>query len=140
MSEWISQLITNEGPDSITALIATASIAACGATNVISNVAAANILIPALACVGPEENYAPLYVLAPVVMSFSMAFLFPIGTPPNAIIMSNGNVTVHTMLRMGILVTILVWTSLILYCLYVIPSIYNIHYIPQSVIDACAED
>eukprot|EP01040_Poterioochromonas_malhamensis_P004709 gene4709-5045_t len=50
----IAQLITTTGPQNLTSLIIISSILSCLCTNVMSNVAAANVLLPSLACVGPS--------------------------------------------------------------------------------------
>ena len=44
-----------------------------------SNVAASGILVSALSCTGPAHGVHPLFVLAPVAMASSYAFLLPIG-------------------------------------------------------------
>ena len=96
-----------------------------------SNVAAANIFLPSLACIGPKFNYSPLILLAPVALMLSLALLFPIGTPPNAIILANGNVTVKEMFRVGMICTILFMTTIISWTTFVMPNIIDVvHYSP----------
>ena len=101
LSRWIGDMVTQYGPQSLTGLTVVASLAACCCTNLMSNVAVANILLPTLACAGPARGKPPLVLLAPVAWAVSLALLFPIGTPPNAIVMANGNVTVIMMAKVS---------------------------------------
>lgn len=137
LSEWMSTTITSKGGLSLPAITVLATLAACGATNVMSNVATANILLPALACVGPKHHVAPLVVLAPVALGTSLALLFPIGTPPNAIVLANGNVQLGQMARVGAICTALSLAAILLYCLCIMPLVLDISDVPQSVLDSC---
>lgn len=87
-----------------------ACLLACLLTNIMSNVAVANILLPALCYLGPKFDHNPLDVVAPVTLCISLALLFPIGTPPNAIALTNGNIKLHQMFFVGSILT----------CLYII--------------------
>ena len=79
LSSLLAEKITHDGPPSLTIMIAAACAASTTVTNVMSNVAASGILISALSCTGPAHGVHPLYVLAPVAMASSYAFLLPIG-------------------------------------------------------------
>ncbi|KAJ8605529.1 hypothetical protein CTAYLR_000074 [Chrysophaeum taylorii] len=63
--------------------LALTALAGVALSNVVSNAAAANILLPLVAC-----GNRP-FALPPVAMSCSLAFLFPVSTPPNAIAMAH---------------------------------------------------
>jgi len=107
-------------------------------TNVMSNVAASGILVSALSCTGPAHGVHPLFVLAPVAMASSYAFLLPIGTPPNAIILTNGNVTLKQMFCVGLLLSACLYATTVLYCLYFVPAfIYDIHSVSNQVLIKC---
>lgn len=137
LSEWLAHLLTAKGSTSLTGLTIAASIAACGVTNVMSNIATANILLPALACVGPKHGLSSLAVMAPVALCISLALLFPIGTPPNAIVLANKNVSLSQMLRVGAICTVVYLTTILVYCLYFLPYLYDLDDVPQSVRDSC---
>ena len=70
-------------------------------SNLMSNTAAANILVPlsiAMA-VGAEPRIAP-----PVAMSASAAMCLPIATPPNALAYASGRLSTGDFVRVGLLV------------------------------------
>lgn len=120
----IAQLITTTGPQNLTSLIIISSILSCLCTNVMSNVAAANVLLPSLACVGPRYGQSPLIMLVPVALSISLAFLFPIGTPPNAIILTNKRVTIMVLFQVGLICTVVFMSLILLYCLFIMPYLF----------------
>jgi sodium-dependent dicarboxylate transporter 2/3/5 len=102
-----------------------------------SNIAAANIFLPSLACIGPTRHKNPLVVLTPVALCISLAFLFPISTPPNAIVLVNKNVTVQQMFRVGALCTVVFVTTTLTYCTLVLPYIYNVNSVSQEMLEEC---
>jgi sodium-dependent dicarboxylate transporter 2/3/5 len=64
-----------------------------------------------------------LYFLTPVALSTSMALLLPMGTPPNAIVMSNNNLTVKTMLTTGLLCIAVYLVLILVYCTVLLPLV-----------------
>jgi sodium-dependent dicarboxylate transporter 2/3/5 len=70
-------------------------------TELTSNTATAQIILPILAALSIELNINPLIVMIPAAISSSMAFMMPVATPPNAIIFSSKSITVYEMVRVG---------------------------------------
>ena len=79
-------------------------------------------------------------VLTPVVLCISLALCFPSGTPPNAIILTNHNVTLRQMAIVGLSCTAIYLIIIFTYCYYVFPLLYDITFIPLSVYSACNID
>lgn len=79
-------------------------------SNFISNTAAANLIVPIICAVGVGMGDSLLAVgglrtlLVGVVLSTSLAMLFPISTPPNALAHSTGLVATKDMVKVGILI------------------------------------
>lgn len=60
------------------------------------------------------------------------------GTPPNAIILTNGNVTLKQMFCVGLLLSTCLYATTVLYCLYFVPAfIYDIHSVSNQVLIKC---
>ena len=82
-------------------------------SNFISNTAAASLLVPILCAVsvGMGETLDPLggskTLLIGAVLCTSLAMLFPISTPPNALAHSTGLVTTKDMTKVGIIIGII---------------------------------
>ena len=75
-------------------------------TEMTSNTATANLLMPLLAAVAVEANVAPEILMIPAVISASCAFMLPVATAPNAIIFATGRVTIMQMVREGIVLNV----------------------------------
>jgi sodium-dependent dicarboxylate transporter 2/3/5 len=51
-------------------------------------------------------NINPILLALPVTLSASIGFMFPIATPPNAIVFSSGYIRMRDMVRAGLLLNI----------------------------------
>ena len=72
-------------------------------TEIASNTAMAATIIPILGAVAPGIGIDPLLLLVPATLALSLAFMLPVGTPPNAIVFATGRVTMAQMVRGGVL-------------------------------------
>jgi sodium-dependent dicarboxylate transporter 2/3/5 len=71
-------------------------------TEVSSNTAAANMVVPIAIAVSQAAGISPLEPALGATLGCSMAFMLPISTPPNAIVYSSGYVPITAMIRHGI--------------------------------------
>jgi solute carrier family 13 (sodium-dependent dicarboxylate transporter), member 2/3/5 len=69
-------------------------------TEIVTNSAAANLLIPLAITTAPMSRYPLMSVLC-VALACSMAFMMPVGTPPNAIAFGSGKVKFKWMIEKG---------------------------------------
>lgn len=93
-------------------------------TELMSNVALVAVLSPVIAGIALGLNVPILYVLIPVTMASSCAFMLPMATPPNAIVFASGYIKVKDMVKAGFLLNITAAALLVLFYLYVIPLIF----------------
>lgn len=93
-------------------------------TELMSNVALVAVLAPVMAGIAMGLNIPILYLLIPVTMASSCAFMLPMSTPPNAIVFASGYVKVSQMARAGILINLLAILLLIFLYAYIIPLIF----------------
>ena len=77
-------------------------LAATFATEVTSNTAVANVLMPILAAAGTMGGIDPLWLMMPAVLGVNHAFMLPVATAPNAIAFGTGEVCGRTMMRHGL--------------------------------------
>jgi len=77
-------------------------------TEMTSNTATANLLMPVLAAVAVEAQIAPALIMIPAVISASCAFMLPVATAPNAIVYGTGKVTIGRMVREGFVLNIII--------------------------------
>ncbi len=71
------------------------------ATELISNTAAANIMLPVVVPLATQAGVDPVPIVLSVTLAASFAFMLPVSTPPNAIAYGTGRVRLPTMVRFG---------------------------------------
>ncbi|WP_291866704.1 DASS family sodium-coupled anion symporter [Maribacter sp.] len=93
-------------------------------TELMSNVALVAVLAPVVAGIAIGLEIPILYLLIPVTMASSCAFMLPMATPPNAIVFASGYIKVHQMARVGIILNLIAVVLLIIMFQYVIPLLF----------------
>ncbi len=84
-------------------------------SEMMSNVALVNIFIPVVFGIAQGLNINPVLLALPVTLAASIGFMFPIATPPNAIVFSSGYIRMKDMVRAGLLLNlisiIIIWIA-----------------------------
>jgi len=86
-------------------------------TELTSNTATTEMVLPILAGIAITTGINPLLLMIPATMSASMAFMLPVATPPNAIIFGTSRITVGQMARTGLVIN-LVGAVIITFMMY----------------------
>ena len=76
-------------------------------TEVTSNTATTEMILPILAAVAVATGLHPFMLMIPATISASCAFMMPVATPPNAIIFGSNRVLIFDMAKIG------VWLNLV---------------------------
>jgi sodium-dependent dicarboxylate transporter 2/3/5 len=76
-------------------------------TELTSNTATAEMLLPVLAALGVAVNVNPLLLMIPGTLSCSCAFMLPVATPPNAIVFGTERLRISDMAKAGFLLNLL---------------------------------
>ncbi len=71
-------------------------------SEIISNTAAAALLIPIAASLATSIDINPVLLMVPLTIATSYGFIMPVGTPPNAIVFATGHVRASRMARVGL--------------------------------------
>ncbi|MBT8183291.1 MAG: DASS family sodium-coupled anion symporter [Eudoraea sp.] len=93
-------------------------------TELMSNVALVAVLAPVVAGIAIGLGIPILYLLIPVTIASSCAFMLPMATPPNAIVFASGYIKVHEMARVGVILNFIAVALLILMFQFVIPLLF----------------
>ena len=93
-------------------------------TELMSNVALVAVLAPVVAGIAIGLGIPMLYLLIPVTIASSCAFMLPMATPPNAIVFASGYIKVHEMARVGVILNLIAVGLLILMFQYVVPLMF----------------
>ncbi len=94
-------------------------------TELTSNTATAEMILPILASVSVALDIHPLLLMMTATISVSMAFMLPVATPPNAIVFGSKRLKVIDMARAGLLLNLVgaVIISLLVY--YLVPIAFS---------------
>lgn len=76
-------------------------------TEITSNTATTEVMLPILSGVAIAMEINPLILMLPATFSASCAFMLPVATPPNAIIFGSGHVDMGRMVRSGIILNLI---------------------------------
>jgi sodium-dependent dicarboxylate transporter 2/3/5 len=117
LSVWFGNQLAFVGNYHPILIIATLCFMMTFLTELTSNTATTEMLLPILAGLSVSIEVNPLIFMLPATMSASMAFMLPVATPPNAIVFGSGRLKVMDMARNGlilnligiILITLTIW-------------------------------
>lgn len=106
-SGYIGQQFVGMQDLNLTTLVAGISSIVVFLTEVTSNTATSQILLPVVASVAKQIDINPLLLMLPVTLSASMAFMMPVATPPNAIVFASGQLRIRDMIKTGFIINLI---------------------------------
>ncbi len=113
LSGWLGTELARIASDSLPAFIALVTFAGSFGTEVMSNTALANILMPILAATAGQANIDPRALLWPAALACSCAFMMPAATGPNAIVFGSGRIQIIEMVRAGFIINWMAWAVIV---------------------------
>ena len=104
---WIGGLVSGLGGVPILLLVGIVAVVVILLTELTSNTATTATFLPILggAAIGLDINV--LAFVVPAALAATCAFMFPVATPPNAIVFGSGHITIVQMVRAGIWLNII---------------------------------
>ncbi|MFN5910718.1 MAG: SLC13 family permease, partial [Bacteroidota bacterium] len=88
-------------------LLVVVVVLAVFASEVLSNLAMVSIFVPLIGKIALDLGLPVEDLAIPLTLGASLAFMMPIGTPPNAIVFSSGYLHVGQMVRYGFVLNII---------------------------------
>lgn len=107
LSNLIGQLFELVTIDSPIIIVAIVCLVLTFLTEITSNTATTNLLLPILAKASAVLGIDPRYLMIPATLSASCAFMMPVASPTQAIIFGSGHVKIKQMIKAGVLFNIL---------------------------------
>ncbi|WP_163714270.1 SLC13 family permease [Mangrovibacterium lignilyticum] len=104
LSAYIGNLLTKAGSLSNTSLVGLVTAIMTFLTELTSNTATTEMMLPIISGMANQIQVNPLLLMIPVTLASSMAFMFPVATPPNAIVYSSGQFRMMEMMKAGIII------------------------------------
>lgn len=92
-------------------------------TELVSNTAITNMMLPVVLPLAVRAGLDPVPVILAVTLAASFAFMLPVSTPPNAIVYGTGLVRIPTMVRFGARLDLLSLALLIAVGAWLLPAI-----------------
>lgn len=89
-----------------------------------SNVALVQVFVPVVFGIASGLGANPILLAMPVTLSASIGFMFPIATPPNAIVFASGHIRMVEMLRAGVLLDLVCILIIWLASVTLVPWLY----------------
>lgn len=90
-----------------------------------SNVALVQIFVPVIFGIADGMDVDPVLLAMPVTLAASIGFMFPIATPPNAIVFSSGYIRMKDMVKAGILLDLASIGIILLASLTIVKWVYG---------------
>ncbi|MFH1502182.1 MAG: DASS family sodium-coupled anion symporter [Candidatus Eisenbacteria bacterium] len=100
-AQWLAGSMSLSGELHPIVLILAVAIVASFLSEIASNTAVANMLIPILIAVAAAAEVPPYLLIVPATVACSNVFMLPVSTPPNAIVYGSGKLAMSDMMRTG---------------------------------------
>ncbi|MEE4271637.1 MAG: SLC13 family permease [Thermoanaerobaculales bacterium] len=104
---WLADSLSGLAVLPLPLLVLAICLITTSATELTSNTATATLLMPVMAALATVLGVHPYLMMVPAIISASCAFMLPVATPPNAIVIGSGAVTIQDLFREGL------WLNLI---------------------------
>ncbi|MBK9329381.1 MAG: DASS family sodium-coupled anion symporter [Sphingobacteriales bacterium] len=120
----ISQLFDGLGGNLFLTILILATLSVV-MTEFLSNVAQVTILLPVMTGIAKGFGLPPYYLIIPMTLAASCGFMLPMGTPPNAIVFSTGELKIKDMMRTGIWINIASIIVITVFCYLLMPVLFS---------------
>ena len=107
LSTYIGNVLANVGTFSTSSIVITLTGVMSLLTEFTSNTATTEMMLPIISGLAVQLKLNPLLLMLPITLAASMAFMFPIATPPNAIIFGSGKIKMIQMIKVGFFINLI---------------------------------
>ena len=94
-------------------------------SEVASNTASANVILPVLGATAKAADFDPAVLMIPAGLAVSCGFMLPVATPPNAIVFGTGRVRMAEMVRAGLVLNLVGSLVITLVCWKLVPLVFG---------------
>lgn len=126
LTQYLAAQFSELGSMSVLSAMLVACVTIALMTELVSNIAVVQMFVPVLAAWGVAQQINPLLLMFPATIMSSMAFMFPVGTPPNAVIFGSNRIRIRDMMRGGLWVKVVVVLITLVVCLLLMPVIFGL--------------
>ena len=106
LANWFGQELSDLDNVPVIVTVAAIALVITFVTELNSNTATTETVLPALAGIAVGADIHPLILMLPATLAASLAFMMPVATPPNAIVFGSGVVRIPEMARIGLVLNL----------------------------------
>ena len=117
LSDAVASMLSGVGALPTIGLLLCVCILVTFLTEMTSNTATTNVLMPILGATAIASDIDPMLLMLPAAISASCAFMLPVATMPNAVVFGTGEITVKRMAREGFALNLLGAAVITIICL-----------------------
>lgn len=107
LSAWFGQRLQGVGALPTVVVVLALCLALTFLTELTSNTATAEMLLPVIAALAVAIEVNPLLLMVPATLACSCAFMLPVATPPNAIVFGTERLRMADMARAGLVLNLI---------------------------------
>mgnify|MGYP000871517829 CR=1 FL=1 len=122
----LGNVLAQISPDNLFLLILLITTLSVFISEVMSNVAQVIIFAPVVTALAVSLNINPLLLGIPMCLGASCAGMLPMGTPPNAIAFSSGQIALKDMLKTGFVMNFISILFITLACYFLLPLMMDL--------------
>ncbi len=122
----LGNVLAQIAPDNLFLLILLITTLSVFISELMSNVAQVIIFAPVVTALAVSLNINPLMLGIPMCLAASCAGMLPMGTPPNAIAFSSGQIALKDMLKAGFIMNIISILFISLACYFLLPLMMDL--------------
>ena len=126
VAAWIGQSVDIGDGTPVFLVILLVSLLVMCVSELMSNLATLTAFLPVVFTLAPGTGENPLMIVIPATLAASGAFMFPISTPPNAIIYGSGKVSIAQMARAGLIIKLASVVVIVGLSYYLTPLVFDI--------------
>jgi sodium-dependent dicarboxylate transporter 2/3/5 len=123
LSDFLGEQLVSLGGMPLFGIVLLLALITTFLTEITSNTATSNVLLPIVAALAVAINVHPLVLMIPTAMSCSFAFMMPMATPPNLLAFATGKLTIIEMCKHGIFINFFAVGLVTLATFTIIPAV-----------------
>lgn len=126
LSAWVGSFFSNLGDAPVPLLVVAITAMITFLTELTSNVATTEMILPLLASIAKSAGIHPLLLMVPAALAASCAFMMPVATPPNAIVFASDRIRIGQMVKAGIIINLISIVVITVVFLLIGPGVFGI--------------
>ncbi len=125
LAAWFGDELSDVDNIPVVLMVGAISLLITFVTELNSNTATTESVLPILAGVAAGAGVHPLLMMLPATLAASLAFMMPVATPPNAIVFGSGLIRIPEMVRVGIVLNLIGVVAVTAAVLLIAPVVFD---------------